>query len=162
MLRSSGILHTGQMKHFITALLVCLGVAAAAAVLAQESKIEMKDLPATIQKAAKAEESKGATLKGFAKEIEQGKTFYEVETTVNGRARDLLYDSNGQLIEVEEELAHDAVPPAVMKALSAHGTVGKVESVTKGKAVTYESVVKTKAGTSVEVTVDGSGKSVKP
>ena len=49
-----------------------------------------------------------------------------------------------------------------MKALSAHGTVGKVESVTKGKTVAYESVVKTTAGKSIEVVVDASGKKVKP
>jgi uncharacterized membrane protein YkoI len=145
--------------------MMCLTILAlsalAVSVAAQETKIQLKDLPPAVQKAAQQEQANGATLKGFAKEVEDGKTFYEVETTVKGHARDLLYDPSGQLIEVEEEIASSAVPPAAMKALASQGTVTKVELVTKGKIVAYEAVVKTKSGKSMEVAVDAQGNTVK-
>ena len=129
---------------------------------AQESKIQMKDLPQSVQKAAQAEQAGGAALRGFAKEIEAGKTFYEVETSVKGHSRDLLFDATGALVEVEEEVAATTVPVPAMKALAAQGRVGKVERMTKGTSVFFESVVKTKSGKSTEVAVDAEGKTVTP
>jgi uncharacterized membrane protein YkoI len=137
-------------------------VAAAVAISAQETQIKMSALPAAVQQAARAEQSKGATLKGFAKEIEHGKVFYEVQTTVGGKTRDVLFDPTGQVVEIEEEVATSAVPPAAMKALAAHGAVTKVEKVTKGQAVSYESAVKAKSGKRVEVAVDADGRIVTP
>lgn len=94
--------------------------------------------------------------------MEAGKTFYEVKTVLKGRTRDLLYDPAGKLVEVEEEMDNAAVPAAAMTALTAHGTISKVESVTKDGVVSYESIVKTKAGKCVEVAVDAAGKTVAP
>jgi hypothetical protein len=148
-----------KTPSLMTALVAMLAIGA----FAQETKIQMKDLPKAVQAAAQLEQTKGATLKGFNKEIESGKTFYEVETVLNGRTRDLLFDPAGTVVEVEEEIANDAVPPAAMKALMARGKVTKVETVTKGKSVVaYESTVKTKTGKNVEVAVDAGGKPVKP
>jgi uncharacterized membrane protein YkoI len=147
-----------MMKHILV-----LGAALALAgttILAQEKKVEMKDLPPAVQKAVDANLN-GGTLKGLSTEKEAGKTVYEVETTVNGHTRDLLLDAKGNLIEVEEEVAMDAVPAAVKTALEAHGKIIKVETVTKGKApATYEGVVE-KNGKKSEVAVDASGKKIK-
>jgi hypothetical protein len=142
--------------------LVALVMVSAIAAFAQETKIQLKDLPKAVRTAAEQEQTKGATLKGFAREVEGGKTFYEVKTVLNGHTRDILFDPAGTVVEVEEEIANDAVPPAAMKALMARGKVTKVESVTKGKSVAYESMVKTKTGKSVEVAVDAQGTPVKP
>jgi uncharacterized membrane protein YkoI len=162
MARSSARVHNRAMTKtlpLMTALVTMLAIGA----FAQETKIQMKDLPKAVQAAAEQERAKGATLKGFNKEVEGGKTFYEVETVLNGRTRDLLFDPSGTVVEVEEEIATDAVPPAAMKALMARGKVTKVETVTKGKSVVaYESTVKTKTGKNVEVAVDAAGKPVKP
>lgn len=46
-------------------------------------------------------------------------------------------------------------------ALEARGTVGKVETVTKGTTVTYEAVVE-KNGKKTEVAVNAAGKPIKP
>ena len=130
---------------------------------AQDTKLQAKDLPAPVQKAALAELAKGGKLVGYGKEVEDGKTYYEMETTISGHTRDFLFDPTGKLLEVEEEMARSAVPPAALKAIAAKGTVSKVESVTKnGKIVAYESVVKTKAGKDLEVAVDATGKTVTP
>src|SRR3979411_1627247 len=93
----------------------------------QETKIKMSDLPVAVQKAAQAEQSKGSKLVGFVKEVEGGKTLYEVETRLSGHTRDLLFDSAGQIVEIEEEVPKAQVPAAALKALAAHGIVTKVE-----------------------------------
>ena len=54
-----------------------------------DQKIAMKDLPAAVR-AALQRESVGATVKRLSKEVEGGKTLYEVETIRDGRSRDLL------------------------------------------------------------------------
>jgi len=124
-----------------------------------EQKMQLKDLPPAIQQAVQAN-LKGGTLKGLSKEVEKGKAQYEVESTINGRARDFLLDSAGGLVEVEEELAMDAVPVAVKAAAEARGKVLKIESVTRGTTVTYEAQVE-KNGKKSEVALDANGKSPK-
>ena len=125
-----------------------------------ETAIPLKQLPPAVRKAADAN-LQGGVIKAASKETENGQTYYEVETTRGGRGRDLLFDVHGQLVSVEEEIAPDAVPAAVGTALAAHGTVLKVELVTKGSAVSYEGVVE-RAGKRSEVVVDAEGKAIKP
>ena len=140
------------------ALAIAVGVAGLSAA---DKKIQMKDLPPAVQKAVQAEEAKGAKIVGLATEIEGGKTMYEVETTVGARTRDLLLNAAGVIIETEEETAIDAVPAPVKAALEARGKVGKVETVTKGRTVTYEAVVEKNFRKS-EVAVNAAGKPIKP
>src|SRR5690349_3659606 len=97
-------------------------LAGSASMQAAEHPIQKKDLPVAVQKALDAE-IKGGTVKGFAKETEDGKVFYEMETVKNGRSRDVLFDPEGHVVEVEEEVALDSLPDAVKTALSAHGNV---------------------------------------
>jgi uncharacterized membrane protein YkoI len=143
------------------ALTTVLALGMAGLVVAKEAdqKLQMKNLPAAVQKGVTANLNGGA-LKGLSKEVEGGKTIYEVETTLNGRTRDFLLDATGRLIELEDEMAVDAVPAAVKAALEAHGKILKVESVTRGKVVTYEGTVE-KDGKKSEVAVDANGKKVK-
>lgn len=145
------------MKIAIIALAVAVG---AAGLSAADKKVQMKDLPAPVQKTVQAEEAKGARIVGLATEVEGGKTMYEVETTVSGHTRDLLLDASGRIVETDEATSLDAVPAAVKAALEARGTVTKVETVTKGKTVTYEAVVE-KNGKKTEVAVNAAGKPIK-
>jgi uncharacterized membrane protein YkoI len=137
-------------------LLVLLGAAA----LLAETKVKMEDLPPAVQKAVK-EQTRNATLVGLAKEKENGKTMYEVETKVNGKTRDVLLDSTGAVVEVEEQVDLNTVPAAAKTAIekkAAGGTIEVVETVTKGSApVYYEAQIKTKAGKKVEIAVNADG-----
>lgn len=120
-----------------------------------DKPIKMKDLPPAVQKAAH-EQTKGAELKGLSKEVENGKTFYEVETVVNDHGRDLLLDKTGTLVEVEEEVALDSIPAPVKSAIAkkaAGGKITKVEMITKGPSVSYEAAI-TKTGKKLEVAVN--------
>jgi uncharacterized membrane protein YkoI len=129
-------------------------------VTAADKKIQMKKLPQAVQQAVQ-NELKTATLVGLSEEKEDGKMFYEAETKVDGRTRDVLFDTAGTVVSVEQEIDLDAVPVAAKSALSSHGKVLKVESVTKGTTVTYEAEVE-KNGKKSEVVVDASGSAVRP
>src|SRR5580765_1376979 len=126
-----------------------LAVLAAAVTLsiahAQEKKIRREQLPPAVEKTV-ATESDGATIKGFATEVENGRRLYEVELIVNGRHKDVSMDRHGAILEVEEEVSIDSLPAAVQDALkkaAGSGTIEMVESLTKnGKLVTYEGHVK--------------------
>ena len=123
-----------------------------------ETSVKLKDLPEAVQKTVAAQ-TKGAALKGIAKEKEKGQTVYEVETTVGGRTRDLMLDSAGGVISIEEELTLDTIPAlakAGLEKLAAGGKISKVESVTKGHTVTYEAVV-SKGSKKSEVMVNADG-----
>ena len=134
-------------KIFLTALLITGAAAAAASgVQAQEKKIQRKDLPAAVEKTV-ARESEGATVKGFSTEIEKGKRLYEAELVVDGHGKDISIDASGNVLEIEEEVAIDALPAEVKAALlkaAGSGTIDKVEWLTKkGALVAYEADVTT-------------------
>jgi uncharacterized membrane protein YkoI len=113
---------------------------------AQEKKIQRSDLPAPVQKTVD-EQSKGATVKGYSTEVEDGKKIYEVQLTVNGLGKDISMDSQGHILEIEEETPLASLPAAVKDGLTkaaGKGTITKVESLKKnGKLVAYEAAVKT-------------------
>jgi hypothetical protein len=127
-----------------------------------DKPIKMKDLPPPVQRAVH-EHTKGANLRGLSKEVENGKTFYEVETVVNGHSRDLLLDKTGAVVELEGEVALDSIPPLVKSAIekkAARGKITKVERVTKGPSVSYEAAI-TETGKKFEVAVKPDGSSTK-
>jgi uncharacterized membrane protein YkoI len=129
---------------------------------AAETKIALKDLPAPVQKAVQ-EQSKGAVIRGFTKEVENGKTEYEAELTVNGHGKDISFDPAGNIVAVEEEVTLESLPAAARAAIqkaAEGGTLRKVESVTEGGKSFYEADIR-KGGKSSEVQVDASGARIK-
>ena len=132
----------------------------AVTVQAQEKKLLRKDLPPAVERTV-AEQSKGATIKGFSTEVENGKKIYEAALVVDGHGRDISMDQDGRVLEIEDEVVLASLPSAVqdgLKKAAGKGTLGKVESLTKnGTLVAYESVV-TVAGKHHEVQVGPDGK----
>jgi uncharacterized membrane protein YkoI len=141
---------------------IAASVLALTLVATAEEKIARSALPPAVEKAVQAE-TQGATIKGFAREREQGKTFYEAETVVNGHTRDVLFAGDGTIAEIEEEVAFDSLPSNVQAGLTqkaAGGKITKVESLTKkGKLVAYEGQVK-KGSKSSEIQVGPDGKNL--
>jgi hypothetical protein len=143
-----------------TSIISVVAVLMAMPAVAQEKKIKRSDLPPAVEKTVAAQ-SAGATVKGFSKENEKGQTYYEAEMIVNGHSKDILIDANGAIVEVEEEVAMDALPADVRAGLQAkagEGKLGKVETITKkDKLVAYEAKV-TKDGKRSEIQVGPDGK----
>lgn len=144
-----------------TATMVAACVWFVASAAAQEKHIKKSDLPATVQKVAD-EQSKGATVRGYSQETEDGKLEYEVEMTVNGHGKDVSIDPDGNILEVEEQVDLGRLPASVREGLqqkAGSGKIGKVESITKhGSIVAYEAHVMTGMKKSeVQVGPDGKG-----
>ena len=129
---------------------------------AQEKEIKRSELPPAVEKTV-VEQSKGATIRGFSKDKENGQIAYEAEMLVNGHSRDLLIDANGTLLEIEEQVDLQALPADVKAGLQAKagkGKIIKVESITKkDKMVAYEAKV-VKDGKKSEIQVRPDGKSL--
>lgn len=130
---------------------------------AAEKKVKLKDLPPAVRKTVD-ELGKTATLVGFAKEVEDGKTLYEAETKVNGKTRDVTIDAEGKIVTTEEEVAIDTIPAAARAAIekaAAGGKITLVEKVTSGSAVKYEAAITPKSGKKKEVSFNAEGAPVK-
>ena len=76
-----------------------------------------------MQKAVQ-EQSKGATIRGYSEDTEDGQLEYEVEKTVNGHSKDVSIGRDGRLIEVEEQVQMGALPAAVQSGLKAESREG--------------------------------------
>jgi hypothetical protein len=128
--------------------IACLGALAFAgrpvAGAAQEQKIARAALPPAVERAVTAT-SQGATVRGFTREREKGETYYEAELLVAGHHKDVLFDTAGAVVEVEEEVSLDSLSAAVRGALTTRAAGGKitnVESLSKrGRLVAYEAHV---------------------
>lgn len=131
--------------HYLSALaclMLCLPGTQAAA---QEKKLTHSQLPAAVQRTAD-EQSRGATVRGYSTEKDEGRTVYEVEMTIAGHSRDVTIDSSGTVLEIEEQVVFDSLPEAVrtgLRAAAGAGQITNVESLTKrGTLVAYEAHVR--------------------
>ena len=145
----------------ISSLLALAGLAGFS--LAAEKKVQLKDVPAAVQKTIGAE-TRNAQLKNIIEETQKGQTVYEVETVLNdGKTRDFDVDKTGAVLEVELEMDLDSIPaPAKATIQKTVGTakVTKIESITKKGKVNYEAAY-TRDGKEREVLVQADGKIVK-
>jgi uncharacterized membrane protein YkoI len=111
-----------------------------------EKRIKKSELPAPVRATADAQ-SAGATVRGYAQDTEDGKVEYEVQLLVDGHTKDVTMDTQGNVIEVEEQVVLDSLPARVRNGLNARagkGRITKVESLTKhGSIVAYEAQVMT-------------------
>ena len=139
---------------------ICLAVALVAMVNASiaEERVKKSDLPAVVQKAADAQ-SAGATVLGYSKDKRHGRVEYEVQLMVGDHTKDVTIDQQGRVLEVEEQVAADELPPSVFHGLSVQarkGKIAKVESLTKhGRIVAYEAQVIGGRHAEIQVGPDG-------
>jgi uncharacterized membrane protein YkoI len=148
------------MKKVMAVVSGLAAVAAAAGLLrASERRVQMKDLPPAVRQTV-LEKTKGLTILKVEEEVTNGQTFYEVETEVNGESRDIKIDSSGAVVEMEQEIALDAVPEAARTAIereAGDATIERVESVTDDGVTVYEVTLK-KDGKKSEIVVTSEGK----
>jgi uncharacterized membrane protein YkoI len=127
-----------------------------------EKKVQLKDLPPAAQKFVQ-DLIRGAELKGLSQEEENGKIVYEIETIKNGKARDILIDSSGSVLESEEATTLDEIPvpaKAAIEKAAVEGKITRVETVTRKDITHYEAVI-TKAGKKSEIKVAADGSTIK-
>ena len=136
-----------------------IGGVLAASATAAETKVKLEELPPKVQETVR-NETKGVTLVGISKEVEKGKTSYEVETKAGTKTRGMMIDADGKVTSVEEDADINLIPTAARQAIQkkagSSGTVKRVEMVTVKGAVFFEAQIDNK-GKTVEVAVNADG-----
>lgn len=108
--------------------------------LAQEKKITANQVPAAVIAAFKSSYPK-ATIRGYAEEKEDGKVLYEIESLDGSTQRDVLYNTDGTVAEVEESIAATDLPAEAQQAIKQkypRAVIMLVEKTTVGDTVGYE------------------------
>ncbi len=126
--------------------MICVTVVRSAT--SAEHRVELSELPVPVQHTI-AKESAGGTVRAVSEETKNGELYYEAELNLRGHAKDMLFDRNGAIVEVEEEIALESVSDAARLKLIAeagHGKIVRVESILRaGRLVGYEAEVETGA-----------------
>ena len=138
-----------------TALSIALALTATAS--AQEQQVKAKDVPAPVLAAATKAFPK-TKLKGWEKEIKDGKTFYEVALVEGTAKRQAVFAADGPLLEIEEVIAVGGVPPAVRYAVKTkypNAAIHAAEKITRGSEVEYEVGLKNAPKKEMVLAADG-------
>ena len=130
--------------------------------IAQEVKLKKKQVPRPVISAFESAYPQ-ATIRGFAREKENGKVYYEVESVEGQMTRDVLYHPDGTVAEIEESIPSSDLPADAQEALRAKhpgSVITKVEKITRGDVTEYEAHAKL-GKKSVSMEFDASGKPLK-
>ena len=138
---------------------VVLMALASACLWARERQVVRNELPVAVRETAD-KQAQGATVRGYAKDVENGQVEYEVQLAMNGHSKDVTIAPDGRVLEIEEEVRAESLPAVVASRLSAKagkGKIEKVESLTKrGVIVAYEAQVLTaRKRSEIQVGPDG-------
>lgn len=135
-------------------------IACTSTTFAEDKHISRDQLPNPVRQTAD-EQAKGATIRGYAKEVENGQLEYEVQLTKDGHTKDVSIAPDGSVLEVEEQVQMESLPAEVrsgLETMTKSGKITKVESLTKhGTLVAYEAQVVT-GGKRSEIQVGPDGK----
>jgi len=149
-----------------TSFVVCLGVSAV--LRAEEEKVPLDKLPKAVADAVK-KRFPDAELVKASKETEDGKMFYEVSVKDKDLKADVTLTAEGQVQEMEKEVAAKDLPAAVTEALEAKypkAALKKSEEIIKvrdgaEKLESYEVLLVTTEKKTVEVVFSPDGKIIK-
>ena len=134
----------------------------AAGTRAEEEKVKLDQVPKAVMDAARAK-FPGAEIKGAEKEVEDGKTSYEIGLVHEGHKIDVVISPEGTIKAVETTVEAKDLPRAVTAAVEAKypgATLGKAEKIEEDGKTTYE--VKLASGKKkLEVLLDAKGKILK-
>ena len=125
-------------------------------------KIAKKDVPeAVLSSFAKIYPQ--ATIMTYSREIRDGKTCYELESKDGTTKRDIIYATNGDVMEIEEAIKASELPAIVMATLIKNYPKAKItaaEKLIKGTTVQYETTIKVK-GKMIDLVFGETGELVK-
>jgi hypothetical protein len=148
------------MKLHNAVALAVLVLATAVASPAREQHVKIDDLPAVVKQTV-LEVSQGTKLRGLTREVEKGETFYEAELEMNGRTRDVIIDSTGTVVLIEEEVDWSALPAPVQAAIEKAAQGRKillVETLTRNSQIeAYEAHMRKGWWGEMEIKVDPEG-----
>jgi hypothetical protein len=117
-----------RMRKLIGSVLMVVSLVLVAGAAAQEEKVALDKVPAPVLAAVKKRFPNG-DMKGAKKEIENGKTVYEITLKDKGLSVDVSSTPEGALLTIEREIALKDVPEVVRKAFAAKSPNAKLEMI---------------------------------
>jgi hypothetical protein len=128
---------------------------------AKHQAVSLDKLPAAVQATIK-DQSTGGTVSALWQDSREGKTVYGSKIKIKGQDKEVVVDSAGAILELEEEVAIASLPEAVRKTVieqSKGVLVQRVSRETAGGKVTYEAALTIGGlkGHRKEVEIDPSG-----
>jgi hypothetical protein len=151
------------MRSPIIALAIFVGFSGVLA-FADEEKIALDKLPKPVLETVKKRFPKGELL-GASKEVENGKTLFEVELKDGGKKIDVMVTLEGVITVIEKQIAATDVPKAVKESIdkaypkATWKVIEEVIAVKEGKETLdyYEVLLETadKKKVEVKIAVDG-------
>lgn len=151
------------MRYALAISLLALGLTAFTSggpATAKEEEVSIDSVPKAVLDAIRAK-FPHAKLTDAEKEVEDGKTTYEVELEYKDQEYTVSATAEGKIIEIEREIEIKDLPKAVTDAIKKKFPGAKMEEaeeVTADEKMTYEVVIETAAKKDIELTVDASGK----
>jgi hypothetical protein len=106
----------------------------------QDVKLKRNQVPSAVLTAFKLAYPQ-ATIRGYGREKENGKVYYEVESVEGQTTRDVLYNPDGTVAEIEEGVPSSDLPANAKESLRAkypRAVITKVEKITRGEVTEYE------------------------
>jgi uncharacterized membrane protein YkoI len=151
------------MKRIVQGISVIAGlglIVVAASARAADEKVPLDQLPKPVTATAKSKYP-SAVITAAVKEVEDGKTTYEVTLKDKGDSIDLVIKPDGTLVAIEKLIDAKDLPKPVAAAINAKypgATIKKAEEVTEGDVISYEVGLTTADKKSVGLTLDPKGK----
>jgi uncharacterized membrane protein YkoI len=89
-------------------------------------EVKLEDVRPEAQAVIQSQTS-GGTIEKITCEKEDGRHFYKVEYKKDGREFELQVDDDGKVLETEEILAMEDLPPAVLETVKAESAGGEIK-----------------------------------
>jgi hypothetical protein len=126
------------------------------ATLVAQAPANGTSLPPAVKKAFE-QAYPGAAISATAQERDGNQTVFRIESVDKGRRRVLLYDSNGAVIEIAEQVEEKDLPQPVAAAIHSHPRAIYVSGtkVTRGGHVEYRLTVRGTRKTAMVAKPDG-------
>ncbi|PKK82534.1 MAG: hypothetical protein CVT49_13020 [candidate division Zixibacteria bacterium HGW-Zixibacteria-1] len=99
-------------------------------------------------------------VKSVGMETKDGKDYYEIESIDGKTERDILYNADGAVFEIEESILPETLPDVIKMSLKKEypkGEIREAEKISRGKVVEYETLLEN-GEENIEVVLDDSGK----
>ena len=125
-----------------------------------EKGITEKELPQEVMTAFETSYP-GASVQGYAREMDKGKMYYEISFEFKGAQIDILYNPEGEVVERETTISEEEMPvqirDAVMKEVPDYSLI-LIERIEKDNQLYYEAKVQdTRSGSRYELFFSESG-----